>query len=211
MALSLNNISLITLIILEYFKVRDKNNLLRIINIFNGKLYTRYRQKQFENFVLNYNKQYQTNIPLIPSKINFTSDFFLTSWLAGFTDAEGGFTVSLIKRTDNYTQVQVKYILSQKQEKDFFEELSVIIKGKTHYLKSYNGYNLTVNLTKLKNLIKYFAFHPLKTKKKIDFLNWLKIYHLVINQKHLIPDQLEKIIKIKQRLNQPLAKKSYSK
>lgn len=195
----------------HHFRVRDKNNLLRIINIFNGKLYTRSRHKQFSNFVLNYNKKYQTNIPLLPSKIHFTSKNLKTSWLAGFTDAEGCFTVSLIKRTDTYTQVQVRFILSQKQEKDFFEELSVIIKGKTHYLKSYNGYNLTVNLTKLKLLIKYFAFHPLKTKKKIDYLNWLKIYDLVINQKHRIPDQLEKIKKIKQRLNQPLAKKSCSK
>lgn len=39
------------------------------------------------------------------------------SWLAGFTDSEGCFTVSTIKSTKfNSTQVTVRYILSQKGE-----------------------------------------------------------------------------------------------
>lgn len=165
-------------------------------------MYTNYRKNQFEYFLKNFNYLYKTNILLISSNRSVTIDFLKSSWLSGFTDAEGCFTISLIKRTENYTQVQVRFILSQKQEYKFFEELSLIINGKVHYLKSYDEHNLTVNLTKLKVIIKYFSLHPLKTKKKIDYLNWLKVYYMVINKEHLISEKLEKIKKLKKKINQ---------
>lgn len=53
--------------------------------------------------------------------------------------------------------------------------LADLLKGKTHYLKSYLGYNLVVNTTKLNLVIKYFDLYPLKTKKYIVHIYWKKI------------------------------------
>jgi hypothetical protein len=52
--------------------------------------------------------------------------------------------------------------------------LSNLLNGKTHYIKSYVGYNMTGNTTKLSLIIKYFYDHSLKTKKSLVFLVEIK-------------------------------------
>ncbi len=79
--------------------------------------------------------------------------------------------------------------------------LAELLNGKTHYLKSYFGYNLTVNTTKLDLVIKDFDLHPLKTKKYIVYLNWKKISKLVIAKKHLTDEGLILINKYHKNLN----------
>ena len=58
-----------------------------------------------------------------------------------------------------------------------------MLNGKTHYIKSYAGYNMTVNTTKLSLVIKYFYTDPLKTKKSIVYFNWNKMYKLIMDKK----------------------------
>lgn len=91
--------------------------------------------------------------------------------MSGFTDAEGCFTISLIERNPVYTQVQVRYILTQKNEEEVFGEIAAVVGGKVSYLKSYGGYNMTVNLLKLGVIVKYLSKYPLKTKKLITYKN----------------------------------------
>lgn len=52
--------------------------------------------------------------------------------------------------------------------------LGDLLNGKIQFIKSYLGYNMTVNTTKLSLVIKYFDTHPLKTKKSIAYFNWKK-------------------------------------
>jgi hypothetical protein len=58
------------------FRVRDKEGLLEIINIFNGNLQSKHKQNQFENFLIAYNKTYSTEIPLLKNlnliSLNYT-------------------------------------------------------------------------------------------------------------------------------------------
>ena len=49
--------------------------------------------------------------------------------------------------------------------------LAHILGGKKHLLKSYGGYNVTVNTTKLSPIVQYFNIYPLKTKKYITYFN----------------------------------------
>lgn len=108
--------------------------------------------------------------------------------MCGFTDAEGCFTCS-ITNLDNTDRigglVRVRYILSQKGNFNQITYLADMLNGKTHYLKSYDGYNLTVNTTKLSKVVDYFSLYPLKTKKNIVYYNWVKIYTIVMDKKHL--------------------------
>jgi hypothetical protein len=108
------------------------------------------------------------------------------AWLSGFSDAEGCLTASVIKRSEKYTQVQVRYIVSQKWEEKLMSEIAKLFDGKISYLKSYEGSNMTVNLCKLKKVINYFKKYPLKIKKHIDYLNWLKVFSLVSDRSTLL-------------------------
>ena len=126
------------------------------------------------------------------------------SWLCGFTDAEGCFTCSITKETDRTKAgglVRLRFILSQKGNLCQMEYLAEMLKGKTHYIASYEGYNVTVNSTKLSLVVNYFNTYPLKTKKNIVHFNWLKIYKLFIEKKHLTDSGLYLIQRYKKNLN----------
>jgi hypothetical protein len=64
-------------------------------------------------------------------------------------------------------------------------KIAEMLNGKISYLKSYEGYNMTVNLSKLDRVISYYNKYSLKTKKYLSYFNWLKVYKLVINKEHL--------------------------
>ena len=183
----------------HHFRVRKKESILRLIDIFNGSILTNHKNIQFANWIQAFNKIYNENIVY---KKNITDINLNNSWLAGFTDSEGCFTVSTIKSTKfNSTQVTVRYILSQKGESELLNKIALLLNGKVHYIKSYDGNNMVVNLTKLNNILNYLKIHKLKTKKLISYNNWLKVYVLVKSKQHLTPSGLEKINILKNKIN----------
>jgi hypothetical protein len=180
------------------YRVRDKEGLFKLICIFNGNIFLETRKQQFNLWVNAYNKKYKQNITYIE---NNSKPDLSNSWLCGFTDAEGCFTCSIMDKHINGGLVRLRYMLSQKGNYDDMRYLAEMLNGKLHYLKSYSGYNLTVNTTKLQLVIKYFDLHPLKTKKSVVYLNWNKMYRLVINKKHLTDEGFNLIKKYNQNLN----------
>jgi len=167
----------------HHFRVRDKQGLLKLINIFNGRLLLFKRQVQFMRWVWAYNKLYSTGIVIRNCSLNCVT--LNNAWLCGFTDAEGCFNISLVERNINYTQVFIRFMLSQQGEEVVLSSFSRILNGKLHYLKSYDGFNLVVNLSNLDNVICYFKKYNLKTKKRLVFLRWLKVYYLVKKKRHI--------------------------
>jgi hypothetical protein len=173
------------------FRVRDKDNLIKIINIFNGNIIIKAKVLQFKLFLQAFNAKYKTNINLI-DKINKVSLY--NGWLSGFTDAEECFTCSTyLNKTTNKHIVTVRYIIYQKDDIEFSSYLANLINGYVSYLKSYSGYNTVVNSTKLSVIIKYLNSFSLKTKKHISYIRWLKVHKLVINKEHLNREGIEKI------------------
>jgi hypothetical protein len=64
---------------------------------------------QFELWLEAFNKAYNMDIRYIHNKNNPTLD---KAWLAGYSDAEGCFSVSVVKRSESYNQVFVRFFLS---------------------------------------------------------------------------------------------------
>lgn len=182
----------------HHYRVRNKDGLLRVIEIFNGNLYTKKKTNQFILWLEAFNKIYSASINFIPNISIPTLD---NAWLSGFTDAEGCFTAEVFKRSEIYNQVQVRYILSQKGELEFVSKVSALLGGKISYLKSYGGYNMTVNLLALGKSISYFNTYKLKTKKRLDYINWLKVYEKVINKEHFTEIGIQEIQKIVLKIN----------
>ncbi|EUC27597.1 hypothetical protein COCVIDRAFT_43288 [Bipolaris victoriae FI3] len=92
--------------------------------------------------------------------------------------------------------VTVRYVISQKDDVEFSKLLANLIDGYVTHIKSYDGYNTVVNFGKLNKILNYLHNYPLKTKKHVSYLRWLKVYHLVKDKKHLTESGIE-IIKDK--------------
>ena len=154
-------------------------------------------EKNKDKNLLNYNTD-NMDIKLIQNSNFPTLD---NAWLSGFSDSEGCFTISIVKRSETYNQVHVRYILSQKGELELMTKIAEMLNGKVSHLKSYNGYNMTVNLSKLSKVVSYFNRYSLKTKKYIDYFNWLKAYKLVINKDHFNEDGLNRVKDLMNKIN----------
>lgn len=167
----------------HHYRIRDKKNILKLIQIFNGNIVTNFKLNQFKVWVYAFNKVYKTNLDFIEDKHELTLN---NAWLSGFTDAEGCFTsfTSVSKSTGQYITT-VRYVISQKDDIKFSKDLAEKINGYITHVKSYNGYNTVVNFGKLNKILRYLKNYPLKTKKLISYKRWLKIYGLVKYKKHL--------------------------
>lgn len=181
----------------HHYRVRDKEGLYKIINIFNGNLQLNKRQSQFKLFLDAYNNVYGSSIELLNNRnlINLNN-----AWISGFTDAEGCFTVSVINRENKNPNIQVRFIISQQSENILLNNIGLLFNGRLNYLKDYDGYNMVVNLTYLNPVLVYFNNFPLKTKKRISLVRWLEIYNLVINKQHLNNTEIVEYIKKRAKL-----------
>lgn len=159
------------------YRVRDKEGLLKIINIFNGNLHLNKYNNKFKLFVDRFNETYKTNIKVINKKNKINLD---NAWLVGFTDAEGCFTHSYINNN-----ISIRYILSQKNEDNIMQELAILLGGYTYKLNKCNTMNMTVNYLKLIKIIKYLNHYKLITKKYITYKNWLWVYNNYKNKTFL--------------------------
>lgn len=149
------------------FIVKAKKDINILIEIFNGNIYLRKRQIQFENWVLNFNKKNKLNIEI---KSNQFKPSLNDNWLAGFIDAEGSFLVSFRK-----TKILQRFVLGQKDAELEFLYLSKLIGGYTQKLKQHD--RLVVNYLKLYTLIAYLNRHKLYSIKAKSFEKWVEIYN----------------------------------
>ncbi len=172
----------------HHFRVRNKNNILKLIHIFNGNIVTKYKLNQFKLWIEGFNKIYKMNIKCLDSSHTLNLD---NAWLSGFTDAEGCFTSSVLtSKVTGKTIVTVRYVISPKDDIEFSKNLAIKLNGYITHVKSYNGYNTVVNFGKLGIILNYLHNNSLKTKKLISYHRWLKIYKLVKYKKHFTPEGL---------------------
>jgi len=66
------------------YRVRDKDNIIKLISIFNGNIFLDTRKEQFKLWLNAFNLKYkEENIPYIDSSFKPTLN---DAWLSGFTD-----------------------------------------------------------------------------------------------------------------------------
>ena len=147
-------------------------------------------------------------LPIISTPIKPTLQ---DSWISGFTDAEGCFNVNITKRTDTISgyRVQLRFLLDQinaynelNHIRDLFGFGKVISRRETISINQRQVYRYTVNsFLGLGEIVNYFTIFPLKTKKGISFINWCKIYNMVINKQHLTEEGLLEVRSIVKTIN----------
>ena len=178
--------------------ISNKQGILHVINLINGKLRTEHRFNQVINNVLShagYNDQ----------NLNFTKDSsnsFDNHWLAGFSDADASFQIKIIKRiTRNKAEIRLNFQIDQKSDL-----LLIMIKaylgGNIGYRKSKDTYYYgSTNFGSARKVIQYFDHYHLQSIKHISYLRWRKVYRLIQNKEHLTEKGLAKILMIKPLIN----------
>jgi LAGLIDADG endonuclease/Cytochrome C and Quinol oxidase polypeptide I len=191
--------------------VQDLVNLHLIILLFNGNIILPTRKKNYKNFLDNFNQKIIKGKIKSFEQVEFIISEILpsitNSWLSGFTDAEGCFTVSFLKTSNAF---RLRYIVSQKGDSNIsiLSHLILLFKAgalEAHSVKSNYSYILTGEKASF-NLYLYFYNFPLKTKKAISFELWKDIHsaitkkeHLDLNLRNILIDKAKKVNLIKRK------------
>ena len=189
-----------------YFRTPKYEAIIRAINWINN--YILYNdQKDIKN-LSSHNKKIRenilSNISIIEIKPLDKSNLWSNSWLTGFTDADGNFSISICKRKNNKTNVQMSYRLEIRQtyfksddhiNNSYFNIMSNIsnmfnsnLYNRKRYLKlkkqnSYKYYYsfiiAIVSINNLKLVNKYFTKYPLLSSKYLDFKDWSSLLEFI--------------------------------
>jgi hypothetical protein len=169
--------------------VQDIQSIYLIILLFNGNIILPSRKKNFKKFIDNFNLKinlgkikYSYVKPMVNNLLPSTTN----SWITGFTDAEGCFTVSFLSDSNAF---RLRYIVSQKGDRNLptlshFILLFKAGKIEAHSIKSNYSYILSGEKN-CYNIYDYFENFPLKSHKITSFKLWKEIHLSITNKQHL--------------------------
>lgn len=185
--------------------ISDKKGLELINSLFNGNIVLPSKQKSFDEFLKVYNqKAIKGKIlldPIKPIKSNILPNLS-NSWLAGFTDAEGCFTVSFLSNSNAF---RIRYLVSQKGDMNVPILSHLILLFKTGTIEAHSkksNYSYIINGEKAcYNVYDYFDNHLLKTKKLTSYLLWKEIHKHITNKDHLNSEFIIKLIEMAHNVN----------
>ncbi len=127
-------------------------------------------------------------------------------WVVGFVDGEGCFYVGINQNPEMRLGVQVlpEFTVVQHQV-----DVQVLYALKDYFgcgvVRQNHGtrmaYRVRGHQNLLNKIIPFFEKHHLKTRKRVDFAKFRKVVRLMDQKKHLEPEGLAKIRKIKDSMN----------
>jgi hypothetical protein len=202
----------------KYFlwQIQDLNGLLKICKTVNG-LFRTPKIEALHRLITWLNNKTSSNISLLNLD---NTDIDKNSWLAGFSDADGNFSLFASKRNNNSEKlrVQQQFRLEIRQsyhrtvdanlggESYFtvltkiseFLETNLLSRTRTKGETKYYSFMVIAHNDKSKDkIINYFDRYPLFSSKNLNYLDWKKVRKLVLNKQHLTLEGLNEIKKIK--------------
>ena len=178
--------------------ISNKEGIIKVINLINGKLRTLNKFNQVINNILAYPSYAKENLNF---KMN-TSNDLCNHWIAGFSDGDASFQVKIINKENKpRPEIRLNYQIDQKDNhillliKEFFG-------GNIGYRSSQDTYYYgSTSFGSAKKVINYFDRFHLQSGKHISYLKWRKVYLLIQSKDHLTEEGLNKIKKLKESMN----------
>ena len=183
------------------YKIKDKkavryickntNGLCLILSLINGKLVSNFKYGQ----LIKHNYSEHFNIVILPPLKVISLDNY---WLAGFTQADGCFHISVAKSKTHKTGYSVRLEYSLKQDDNFPLKLlydAMKMGNLSQYSTGVWCYKSTGFKTAF-NLINYFDNYNLFAGKYKSYLKFRKVYIMITEGKHLEEKGIKKIISI---------------
>lgn len=186
--------------------------LTRIVKLINGELRTP-KIDQLYNLIDWLNKHHNTNIPKLPLK---TGSLGSDSWLSGFVDADGSFSVQHTKVENGAKKRKIScrlrieqrmiYLKSNGSYYNVLNEIAAFLGCKllTRKQISTNNEYYTLAASSRKSLlviINYFEMFPLYSSKHLDYLDWSKAAKLILNDQHYTDQGIIEIDRFKNNMN----------
>lgn len=172
-----------------------------ILLLFNGNLVLPTRKQQFAIFLNAYNLKNQTQIPCSTQK-NLPS--LKNTWLLGFVEAEGCFSISLLQ---NSTSFRTRLLIAQKGDANLPILSHLILLFQTgrlegHHIKD----NYMFIVSGLKNVLKIYAYFDKHIEyflgiKKQCYLKFKSLNQCIINKDHLDPLKRNLLIEQSYQIN----------
>ncbi len=132
-------------------------------------------------------------------------------YFAGFVDGEGSFNVSLRKRSDHTMRWQVVLTFNVSQRESYIlSQFKRYLGCGTIRRRSDGIYTYTVSnpTSIMERIIPFFEKYPfLSQKKKRDFSLFKQIAQLVSEKQHLAEKGLERIVRLREKLNEGRGRK----
>lgn len=184
------------------YVISNKEGIIKIINLINGKFYSNYKI----NYMIKHNYEDKYNFKLLPLLDPKLKPLDKNHFLAGFSDADSCFDIKILKSLTHKLgkNVVLNYRIKQK-DTTIINILKETFQGNISYFKTedISCYNST-SFKNIPKLITYFDKYSLLSTKFINYIKWRKTFKLIINKEHLTKNGLIKIESIKNSMNTKL-------
>ena len=192
--------------------VSPVGGLKKIVNLINGELRTP-KIHQFYALIDWLNKNHNVNITKLPLKENY---LFEDSWLSGFIDSDGSFSVLHTKLENGAKKRKISCRLRIEQRildpitNESYESVltkisnflscSLLIRNQKSTGNNY--YTLTASSKlSLSIIIDYIEKYPLFSSKYLDYKDWKEVAILILESKHYTEEGLSKTDFLKNNMN----------
>lgn len=129
----------------------------------------------------------------------------ISSWLAGFTSAEGSFMIRILNSPEHRLnkKVQLEFNLTQhSRDEKLMILISEYFNSGTTYLNKNTFVFRVVNFNELtEKIIPFFNKNLVQGIKYFDYLDFLKAVDIIKEKKHLTKEGLDYIQNIKNGMN----------
>lgn len=149
---------------------------------------------------------FPNTIPVPRSEVSFTG-IPDPHWLAGFTDGEGSFRIS-VQKTKTYNQstiVALLYSIGQhSRDAELLKGLIEYLGCGQHYPRSdceFGEYHVKKRDDIIDKIIPFFDKYPLQGVKSLDYADFKRGVAIIKAKGHLTKDGLDQIKKIKAGMN----------
>lgn len=163
--------------------VTNKANLLRVIELFNGRLMLSKRQNQFKTWVGLFNKCYGTNIKVNSFEGDCKEVINNTAWLGGLIDGEGHFGIRMRGKAYEH-----RFFLYNKGEIDLYRIIGNVIclthGGITGNARLSISASVNKDTVAFDNLIGYLTRFPLQSTKRVAYAHWLKALRILKDERN---------------------------
>lgn len=184
--------------------IQKKDEIELMIHLFNGHIVLPARKIQFNKFIQAFNLKKKENQETIPY-INLPNlPCFDNTWILGFVEAEGCFTISFLKDSKTY---RTRFTVSQKGDINLpvLSHLIHVFKGGMidgNHKKDF--YNFVLN--GLKNVTLCYDYFDQNLEhfqgiKKIAYLKFKKLNQSIANKEHLDSNLLNPLIRLSHDIN----------
>lgn len=175
------------------FFVQDKKGLYLLSLLFNGNIVTKIKHLSFKLFNRAFNKYSKKGI-LLFNTISFNPSTVKPSledsWVSGFVDSEGCFSVTIYSKNKAYSII---FDLAQETSPSLHGEsgLELLLnifkvgKIKKHNLGTNIYYYRVSGLSDTSQLFLYFDKHKLRSKKLKSYLLWRDLHFKLLYKEHL--------------------------